>query len=74
MLSIGMSEGTVQWRPYSVTSLIVHLGPTPVSGHCPLWCCVLQRGHMSITDDNVRATKVDRVKERASLVVLCSSQ
>ena len=71
LLPIGGSDGDVQWQPYQILSLVVHLGPTPVSGHYR--AVHFNAGDMCITDDNVRASRTnpaDRIAERAYLVFL----
>ena len=55
-----------RWCPYRIKSIVLHIGPTSVSGHYRM--AYFDAGEMRITDDNRPPEKVslsDRVAERA---------
>ena len=59
------------WCPYGIKSIVLHIGPTSVSGHYRM--AYSDTGEMSITDDNRPPEKVslsDRLAERAYMFFL----
>ena len=60
-----------RWYPYSIKSIVLHIGPTAMSGHYRT--AYYDAGELSITDDNRPSKKIslsDRHEERAYMFFL----
>ena len=71
LLPVLGDDDDFRWCPYTIRSIVLHIGPTSVSGHYRM--AYFDAGGMSITDDNRPPEKVslsDRLEERAYMFFL----